>query len=311
MFKRPRISLSSYGNIFSPYASNQGVSTDCRTASQTDSVSAHAHTSRRWKSHTHGSSNERCDSRSHGQPGNLPWPQLSSRTTIPTPYQIFHLDKDAIYTKRRFYELVKIYHPDRHISEKAISEMSSISSEERIERYRLVVAANDILSDPAKRSAYDRYGSGWGRHIDTRSQTRHSGFYYSTRPSGFDTYDSPMRNATWEDWERWYQRHNREKQEPVYFSNGTFLSMISVLAALAGVMQAKQMGEASFASLEQVEATTQECSKHLQSRRTASRELDNRNDRVQRFLESRSPYGNATLGPMDDDTEPKVLASPE
>lgn len=306
MFKRPRICISSYGNFISPYASDQGVFIDRRTASRTES-----HTSRRWKSQIRDSPNERCGSRSNGPTRHFPWPQLSSSTATPTPYQIFHLDKDAIYTKRRFYELVKIYHPDRHFPEANVSEINSLSSEVRIERYRLVVAANDILSDPAKRSAYDRYGSGWGRHTETPSQKHHSDFYYSSRPSGFDAYGSPMRNATWEDWERWYQRRSREKQEPVYLSNMSFLYIISVLAALAGVVQAKYLGEASFSSLEQVEATTRECIEHIQNRRIASRELDNKNDRLQRFLQSRYSYGNDTLGPKDDDVESKLLPPPE
>ncbi|CRK36032.1 hypothetical protein BN1708_006890 [Verticillium longisporum] len=38
------------------------------------------------------------------------WPSHSN----PTPYDIFAIDKATPYTKARFYELVKLYHPDTH-----------------------------------------------------------------------------------------------------------------------------------------------------------------------------------------------------
>ncbi|KAJ5294806.1 hypothetical protein N7508_009627 [Penicillium antarcticum] len=41
-----------------------------------------------------------------------------------------------------------------------------LSKDERVERYRLIVAAHEILSDPQKRTAYDVYGIGWGVQPD-------------------------------------------------------------------------------------------------------------------------------------------------
>jgi hypothetical protein len=310
MLRRARIPVSSCGNIFGPYSSDQGVFIDLRAPKQTGIVDAHGNPCKGYRSQIREISGLRSDGCSNGQPGNLPWPQLSSATAIPTPYQIFHLEKDAIYSKRHFYELVKVYHPDRYIPEQNLLDQRPLSSAVRNERYRLVVAANDILSDPVKRSAYDRYGSGWERHEGFKSSKYSPHYRYHPKWSGFDTYDSPMRNATWEDWERWYQRHNRQKQEPVYFSNGTFLSLVVILAAVAGTRQAKLMGDSSLASLEQFEAMTKECNKIIQGRRSASREFDNKYDRLQRFLDSRAPHGNDMLQPTDD-IHTNLLPPPE
>ena len=310
MFKRAGIPLASHSSIFSSNAWDQGVFVDCGAPKHIKHMNIHAHPDKRWKAQVRGFAEVRSDSGSNGHFGGLPWPELTSATDVPTPYQIFHLEKNGIYSKRRFYELVKVYHPDRNLSEQNKSEINSLSSDVRIERYRLVVAANDILSDPAKRSAYDRYGLGWEKHTEAASP-KYSPAYrhrYRTRWAGFDTDDSPMRNATWEDWERWNHRQNRGKQDPMYFANGALLSMIVVIASLVASLQIKQVGDVSFASLGQVEAMTRECHKNIQSRRSTSRELKNPNDRLQRFLESRAPHGSGMLEPEDD--VPKRLPLP-
>lgn len=247
-----------------------------------------------------GFADVRSDHCSKCQSVHLPWPELTPATAIPTPYQILHLEKNATYSKQHFYELAKVYHPDRHLSEPELSDETSLSSDVRIERYRLVVAAHEILSDPVKRSAYDRFGIGWGENIE-KSRTRYDSDYpYRTKWSGFYADDSPMKNATWEDWERWYQRHDREKQETVYISNRTFLSMAVTLASLVGFLQAKKMGATSLAPHAHFETMSGECSKNLQSRRTTSRESESKHHRLQRFLESRAPHADGMLEPKDE-----------
>ena len=68
---------------------------------------------------------------------------------------------DAIYSKTRFHELVKLYHPDM-----SPGKSEDIPRQVKIERYRLIVAAHTILSDPTRRSAYDRFGAGWNGKAD-------------------------------------------------------------------------------------------------------------------------------------------------
>lgn len=327
MLKRASIPLSSHVHVFSSNAVEQGAFIDRRAPKQIHKISTLAtYPFKRWKHQIRGFADIRNEQCSKSQSAHLPWPEPTIATAIPTPYQIFHLDKNAIYSKKHFYELVKLYHPDRHLSEPGLADDTSLSSDVRIERYRLVVAANDILSDPVKRSAYDKYGSGWGENIE-KSYPRndanyryhyHYRYHYRYRYrshakwSGFYSDDSPMQNATWEDWERWYQRQSRQKQEPsVHFSHQTFLFMAVGLASLVGVLQAKQMGANSFASpAVHFDTMTGECYKNMESRRTISRGCGSNHHRLQRFMESRAPHANGTLEPKNDTPTP-LLSPPE
>ncbi|KAF3347304.1 hypothetical protein VdG2_04583 [Verticillium dahliae VDG2] len=65
------------------------------------------------------------------------WPSHSN----PTPYDIFAIDKATPYTKARFYELVKLYHPDTHPREgghAAPRGLTGLPAAVRLERYRLI-----------------------------------------------------------------------------------------------------------------------------------------------------------------------------
>lgn len=221
------------------------------------------------------------------QSDNLPWPELPSAMTIPTPYQIFQLNKDAPYSKSRFYELVKLYHPDRHSCQHSSSDSKSLLPHVRVERYRLVVAANDILSDPTKRRAYDECGAGWGGcpNIDTSEYAWNSRKDY--RWSGFETNSSPARNATWEDWEKWYENGNRQKQAPVFFSNKDFLCLLFCAMVLGAIGQATRLEDRSKSISDRVEAVYDSCNRNIQHRRKTSHSSESRQERVQDFLETR------------------------
>ncbi|RJE20858.1 Hsp40 co-chaperone Jid1 [Aspergillus sclerotialis] len=81
------------------------------------------------------------------------WPSPSNLT----PYAILGLRPGDSSSKSRFYELVKVYHPDRASS----TPTQTLCEATRIERYRLIIAANEILINPTKRRAYDQFGIGW------------------------------------------------------------------------------------------------------------------------------------------------------
>lgn len=322
MLKRASVPLTSHAHILSSYAGDQGAFIDRRASKRIDETKTHARLFKRRNYQIRGFADIRTEQCSESQSEHLAWPETTPATVIPTPYQIFHLDKNAIYPKKHFYELVKLYHPDRHLSEPNLSEKTPLSRDVRNERYRLVVAANEILSDPVKRSAYDKYGSGWGENMKkSRSETVSNYHYryhyryryrYHAKWSGFYADDSPMKNATWEDWERWYQRHNQETHRPsVHFSHESFLFMAVALASLVGVLQAKQMGATSFASpAVHFDSMTGECNKNIESRRAISRESESNHHRLHRFLESRAPHGGGTLKPKDD-IPPRLLSPPD
>lgn len=247
---------------------------------------------------------------SSDHPDDLIWPKLAFATAVPTPYQIFQLKKNAPYSKRRFYELVKLYHPDRNGYDHSSGHVTGLSGATKMERYRLVVAANDILSDPAKRRAYDSTGAGWDGRPEFGAQNYHWGQTKEAQWSGFDTNDSPFRNATWEDWEKWYQRNSKEKQEPVYFSNGGFLSLVVVAVFLGGFGQTLRVEDYSNVFQRQVEATHNSASKAIRQRRMESQAFSDRDQRLQNFLRSRDPVGYGVVDPREDGFR-KMLPEPE
>ncbi|KAF6803177.1 J domain-containing protein 1 [Colletotrichum sojae] len=92
------------------------------------------------------------------------WPRIP----CPSPHDILGAEPGLPYSKKRFYRLVKLYHPDllavnRHRS-------PELSRATVTERYRLVIEANKLLSDPGKRLLYEKYGVGWAL---SQQQYRH------------------------------------------------------------------------------------------------------------------------------------------
>lgn len=239
----------------------------------------------------------------------LPWPKLPSPTAIPTPYQILRTKRGALYSKHRYYELAKMYHPDRHGHGNGQLDASSLSGAVKMERYRLVVSAHEILSDPVRRSAYDATGAGWNGRPEHGAIKYHWGQNKETRWSGFDTNDSPFQNATWEDWEKWYMR-DKKKQEPVYFSNGGFLMLVITVVFLGGFGQSIRVGDYSDLFQRQVEKAHDDASKALRKRKTESIKFDNRDERLRNFLSSRDPHGYGVTDPTEEGYR-KLLPEPE
>jgi curved DNA-binding protein CbpA len=243
--------------------------------------------------------------------GSLRWPEITSVNAIPTPYQIFNQKKGSPYSKKRFYELVKLYHPDRHDPD----DCNGLPYATKLERYRLVVAANDILSDPVKRGAYDIYGAGWNGQPDvlrprgssdpSTTWGGYSGRGWGGGPSG------PSQNATWEDWEKWYQHEGKGPQEPRYVSNAAFVGLILTFAALGGMTQATRAGNYSISFLEQRDALHRNVSKDLMRRRKEAMDAyGSREGRIHNFLKQRDPYGYGITDPKEESYR-RVLPPPE
>ncbi|RKF59110.1 putative hsp40p co-chaperone [Golovinomyces cichoracearum] len=230
----------------------------------------------------------------------IDWPDVTSVNSIPTPYEIFNQKKNSPYSKHRFYELVKLYHPDRHDTD---LKLSGLSAETRLERFRLVVAANNILGDPARRSAYDRYGAGWNGkpHISNND--------YSSNDAGYSSWkrwpDGPSRNASWEDWEKWYARDGAP-QDPNYVSNSAFVGLILTFALLGGVGQATRATNHSFDFLEQRNALHNKVSMELTQIRKESTDCKLQEERIYRFMRNRDPRGFSIEGSKDIIERPHV-----
>jgi curved DNA-binding protein CbpA len=197
----------------------------------------------------------------------------SNHSSTPSPYDIFEIEKDGAYSKHKFYELVKMYHPDRHSHHSGIPDhpIASLPQVECVERYRLVVQAHEILSDPVKRKAYDACGAGWGEQA-TKAYT---GTSATPRYSARDE-DSPFGNATWEDWERWYARtsdqHHQARRGPqayegIYFNPNAFASFVIVMAVISGVLQATHAGQYTGSIEERAAAFTAQTHQFMTERK--------------------------------------------
>ncbi|KAI0838532.1 hypothetical protein F5Y06DRAFT_268287 [Hypoxylon sp. FL0890] len=204
----------------------------------------------------------------------------------PTPYEIFNQHKSAPYSKTKFYELVKIYHPDRHRHVPG----HSLSHTARVERYRLVVAANQILSDPTRRRAYDLYGAGWGGVRSMENIYREADRSWRKAPG------NPSMNATWEDWERWYNERDgrkEEHQQPVYMSNQLFAGVLCIFVAIGGIGQARRAGSNTASFVEMKDQHHAAISEDMRKRRNEKAVL-NRQERVESFLRDREGWSLAS-----------------
>ncbi|KAL2753211.1 hypothetical protein ACRALDRAFT_2021629 [Sodiomyces alcalophilus JCM 7366] len=233
----------------------------------------------------------------------------------PTPYDIFAMDKSTPYTKTRFYELVKLYHPDRHRHTQIYPHLHShtlshghghghaqssgttpsLSAAACVERYRLVILANNILSNPAKRRAYDACGAGWTHphHSDPvrdRAWRRHP--------------DNAAHNATWEDWERWNAKRNgtEGKQQPLYMSNAYFVALVLATIVVGSALQASRARGSADSVLGHRQAIESEIGA-IVARHKTERSGRGREERIERFLRDRDSWA-LDLTPEKYDGEP-------
>ena len=237
------------------------------------------------------------------------WPPPPNGQPVPTPYQIFALKQDAAYDKARFYELVKIYHPD--VNGEAGNGMSHA---EKVERYRLVVTAHAILSDPARRSAYDRFGSGWNgkAELGARDTWRQTSPYHPPGPFSHSWNDVDSRiwqNATWEDWERFRADKARarengagvypERRAPVYMANSYFLAVIVALAMAGSSLNYGRAQDNGTYLVERRDIVHDQSAKNLRNVRKEVSSLSSQQDRIDFFVRQRE----ATVGEFGGDYE--------
>ncbi|CAP92062.1 J domain-containing protein [Penicillium chrysogenum] len=201
------------------------------------------------------------------------WPSNPSFT----PYDVLNLPRSATYTKRNYYDLVKIYHPDRPLKDHPL--FHQLTAETRLQRYRIVVDAHEILSDPIKRAAYDRNGTGWIHTVlDTRvERDSHGPNIYA--------------NATWEDWEDWHNRHQGPQQHVV--DQRTFTRLVILLVLFAGALQASWLGQVNSGYNDRLREVNEKSARVLQDRRDSTvKQMDSNDARVQGFLIRRDPTGS-------------------
>lgn len=238
------------------------------------------------------------------------WPTAPKGQAYPTPYQIFEMKNNAIYSKSRFYELVKIYHPDRSVTSE-----TALPYAIKMERYRLIVAANNILCDPTKRTAYDRFGAGWngraevgGRQTWTQRPSSHPNgpFSHNWSPPNDDIW----RNATWEDWERYYYQRAKaagkttdDVKPPygsgLYMQNGYFVMVVVALALLGSTANYNRAQGAGQYYVDQRDIVHDRTAKDLRRVKKEANGSGKRSEQIDWFLRNRE----ATLGAAGSDPE--------
>jgi hypothetical protein len=204
---------------------------------------------------------------------NYVWPSNLSFT----PYDVLNIPRGTPYSKRQYYDLVKIYHPDRPFT-KDHPLFGELTAEARIQRYRIVVDAHEILSDPIKRAAYDQNGTGWNHAVqDTVDWNTHGPSIYA--------------NATWEDWERWNNRHNGPQQHVV--DQRTFTRLVILLVLFGGAVQASWIGKMNTGYEDKLRQVNEESARFLHSRKDNTvKQMGSNDARVQGFLIRRDPTGS-------------------
>lgn len=315
MHRKPAFLLSSYQNICYSHAATPHTTSTSTRPSRSPSLQpprAPGLLSRSRRTRRYASLASDPSSPASAPPAEDHWPSTST-TRNPTPYQILSHSPSAKYSKRRFFELVKLYHPDRNPSEHAHLNPCGCGRKLMLERYRLLVAAHTILSDPDKRSAYDRFGTGWAAAKEGAEEQWSTTHRWRGGKANAGVDDDPMYCATWEDWERWYERQRNpraasswsssyfhgayppgQRQGQIFASNYTFLSLVALLAALGGIGQATRAHETAKSRMERAKAVSEESGRQLMRARDDAREQasmgEGKKQRIQRFLKEREGY---------------------
>lgn len=222
------------------------------------------------------------------------WP----KSPRPTPYEVLGVSKSATYDKRRFYDLVKLYHPDTQdhqsnpssassSASKYSSSSSSLSSSHvsqlphatRLERYRMIVAANELLSNSSKRRMYDAYGLGWS-HGDGATSLRDIDRNWRHQQG------TAANNATWEDWEHWRDAQAGKAGEPVFMSHGAFATIVVMFCLVGAIAQTNRAENSSTVYAGWVADQNNNVGRRLQRNEVVVARL-NKDERVNHFLRER------------------------
>jgi curved DNA-binding protein CbpA len=193
----------------------------------------------------------------------LRWPKSSN----PSPYEIFGLPPTASAAdiKKRYYELAKRYHPDSRAT-------SAQVEQERIQRFRQVVQANELLSAARSRRLYDQQGFGWGdmNVNDIMGDPVHwrgnyEGRYRDTRRPNGD---------------------NSHKAQPYYTSNANFAGGIIVIVVLVAVIQLSRIQSNAQKASERRRIVHEQASLNLRDARINAK-TSGRQDMIEAFQQRR------------------------
>ncbi|KAE8255952.1 hypothetical protein A4X13_0g2860 [Tilletia indica] len=214
------------------------------------------------------------------QPDSPSFP-FPSHTPNPSPYQIFHLDSKATpaQIKSRYYDLVRLFHPDRHVS-------TSPHDRKKVEeRFKTVVKAYELLSDQRRRMSYDRYGFGWGderRWGTERRGWENRGDPRSSRTGGgHDRYGWQQRRSSPTDDEYFYgfaaqQSSSSTTNKPRYLPNAHFISLLFLLTWSLALIQYSRLAQQASRATSRADKLHLDAAQSLKVAREAARGKEGR-----------------------------------
>ncbi|KAI9894276.1 MAG: hypothetical protein M1814_004130 [Vezdaea aestivalis] len=185
-----------------------------------------------------------------------------------------------------------------------------------------------LIFNSSRRRAYDSHGAGWDGIPDLRNdgtdgcqggEWKHAGKGWRQRP------DSPAYNATWEDWEKWYARRDRAERgeseakqpymfrgmgmangRPIFASNAMAVSVLVLLAALAGVGQATRAKTSAERENDKRDMVHKGCNQFLSQKKHLK--AGGKDECVSNFLSNRE---NTTFGFRDTSNKAETPATGE
>ncbi|KAI1120954.1 hypothetical protein F5Y10DRAFT_257355 [Nemania abortiva] len=199
-----------------------------------------------------------------------------------TPYQLLEQDPKAPYDKKRFCQLAMMYHPDRWIHEK----YHGVSKASRIERYRLILTAHRILSDPVKRKAYDRGGLGWDKELVSYVARAEPSFQRTAASSSNSAARGSGPEVIWENQETYWNPGSSKQQKQLFVNNRIFGLILILFVVIMTCIRFIRADHISRQSLRQRDAINAALLADLKRIYKDGHSMT-RHERVEKFLNRR------------------------
>mmetsp|Transcript_1069 Transcript_1069/g.1076 ORF Transcript_1069/g.1076 Transcript_1069/m.1076 type:complete len:299 (-) Transcript_1069:90-986(-) len=218
-----------------------------------------------------------------------PWPNSKK----PTPYEIFHIDsKDENLSVLEFNKIlkrihssyVKIYHPDISSNIEILdSKQRPLTQQMKRDRFDQIMTAYELLKDPRRRTAYNRYkGTSWDSYQPQSNSFESYRMANAHRKKyNFENDEEFWRAGTWEDYYKMKFKRKPPTKEELDKNKYKILVGVLAVATLACGL------EIMLALNKTKEMNRQITLLNLKSMQDLQRSTDNYREGTTRFLRIR------------------------